>query len=631
MQRRRTPIRIGIRSSLASRKICTTLLLAVVPVALTMPVGDVASGQTGAGTAAQVPQFTAIDLNPPGFVESWATAISGGRQVGYGYGPATGGYGHALLWHGSAADVVDLHPNGFMISRALGISGGQEVGVGISSQPAGGSHALLWRGSAGSVVDLHPRGFVRSEASGISGEQQVGYGYGPATGEYRNALLWRGSASSVVDLHPHRFVRSEASGISGGQQVGFGSIGDCVPSESPVRAALLLAQDCHHALLWRRDGSVVDLNPSGSSSGAVGISGGQIVGSSGSWPSHALLWRTDGSVVDLNPSGVGLSKAEGVSGAEQVGYGYGYGPPGNLTHALLWRGDVNSVVDLHPFLPPGFDASHATGIDSNGDIVGYASGRASDNRNHAFLWRRKAGATAPAPPTGTPTPVPTLVTDERVVTVNAGGEAEIIVMDPLGHEFLPKREENHWELQMFDQMPGEYTVDVIGTGNGWFGVDVTVVDASRNDIAHFFQGLTAPGRISRFSFSGGVHPFVAFGARVKIRPSSKSFEVNGTFTLGPGGTISPETQPVTIWLHRILTIPPGSFRQTGQGTFVFDGTLEASTVLRVLLTQTGDKSYSFKIEGVGETDLPTENPVNVELAIGDNGGWINVNADFARE
>src|SRR5437016_4826408 len=150
-------------------------------------------------------------------------------------------------------------------------------------------------------------------------------------------------------------------------------------------------------------------------------------------------------------------------------------------------------------------------------------------------------------------------------------------MDPLGREFRPKREQNHWELTIFDQMAGQFTVDAIGTGNGEFGFDPTIVDASGNHIAHLFRGLTAPGRISRFTFSGEVHPFAAFGARVKINSSSKSFEVNGTFALGPGGTISPETQPVTIWLREELTIPAGSFKQIGQGTFAFEGTLEAWT------------------------------------------------------
>jgi hypothetical protein len=169
------------------------LLLAVATMAIVVPGSHVALNDAAAGIAAAPPLFTAIDLNPSGFIESWASGTSGGLQVGYGYGPATGGYGHALLWRGSAQSVVDLHPSGFLISRALGISGDQQVGVGISPQTAGGAHAVLWRGSAQSVIDLHPRGFVRSEASGISSEGQVGFWYGPPTGERRHALLWHGT------------------------------------------------------------------------------------------------------------------------------------------------------------------------------------------------------------------------------------------------------------------------------------------------------------------------------------------------------------------------------------------------------------------------------------------------------
>jgi hypothetical protein len=53
--------------------------------------------------------LSAVDLSPPGIPWSPATAVAGGRQVGWGAGPATNYYPRALLWSGSAESVVNLH------------------------------------------------------------------------------------------------------------------------------------------------------------------------------------------------------------------------------------------------------------------------------------------------------------------------------------------------------------------------------------------------------------------------------------------------------------------------------------------------------------------------------------------
>jgi hypothetical protein len=137
-----------------------------------------------------------------------------------------------------------------------------------------------------------------------------------------HAVLWTGSPASVVDLHPSGFDTSYATGVSSGQQVG------------------------------------------------EGFTGGQY---------HALLWTgSAASVVDLHPSGFTSSSACGVSDGQQVGYGN----TGGQFHALLWTGSADSVVDLHTFLPPEFTDSFASGIDADGNIVGYASG---PDAYHAFL------------------------------------------------------------------------------------------------------------------------------------------------------------------------------------------------------------------------------------------------------
>jgi len=311
---------------LHSGKIRAVLLLGLGTITMVNPSSAATSSQTASGQPA--PPFTAIDLNPNEFTNSRAWGVSGGQQVGEGHDQATGKR-HALLWRGSAASVVDLYPSG-RESEAHSICGGQQVGSGTGPFTGGRWHALLWRGSAASAVDLHPRGFDVSEALGTSGEQQVGYGH-TINDDVDHALLWHGSAASVVDLHSGGFFFSYALSISGRQQVG-----------------------------WR----------------AVDIGIGMPV-----WVPHALLWSgTAGSMVDLQGAGDGSSQAVATNGREQVGVRGG--------HALMWRGSAASVVDLHAFLPPGFATSNATGIDSNGDIVGYASLTGGPDDSHAFLWKR---------------------------------------------------------------------------------------------------------------------------------------------------------------------------------------------------------------------------------------------------
>ena len=74
-----------------------------------------AAAVLGGGQPAAAADYLAIDLNPSGFLNSHALGVSGGQQVGDGFGLATGGT-HALLWSGSAASVIDLNPSGFAFS-----------------------------------------------------------------------------------------------------------------------------------------------------------------------------------------------------------------------------------------------------------------------------------------------------------------------------------------------------------------------------------------------------------------------------------------------------------------------------------------------------------------------------------
>ena len=87
-------------------------------------------------------------------------------------------------------------------------------------------------------------------------------------------------------------------------------------------------------------------------------------------------------VTYLHPAGQDSSVAYSVSGGQQVGYG---SATGDYEHALLWAGTAGSVVDLHAYLPSQWMSSRAYGIDSSGNIVGYAWDENYTVR-HAVLW-----------------------------------------------------------------------------------------------------------------------------------------------------------------------------------------------------------------------------------------------------
>jgi hypothetical protein len=53
-------------------------------------------------------------------------------------------------------------------------------------------------------------------------------------------------------------------------------------------------------------------------------------------------------VVDLHPAGFAVSRAGGIWGGRQVGYGVPVGSGAMAWHALLWSGTAESVANLHP-------------------------------------------------------------------------------------------------------------------------------------------------------------------------------------------------------------------------------------------------------------------------------------------
>lgn len=274
---------------------------------------------------------TGVDLNPATASYSLATCADDFQQGGWAY--LSVGQ-HAVVWSGSAASYADLHPSGYNFSYCLGVHNGEQVGYAQQqSYFISASHAYSWHGSAASGVDLHPVSiYPFSRAVGCRDGEEVGYVSTVAYPEAEylayyhttsHAVRWVGTAASAVDLHPLGFDASEATCTSGTQQGGWGYI-------------------------------------------ALGTS-----------HLHALLWSgTADTVVDLHPAGYTESRINAMNATQQVGDGW-VGAPGvlgSVRHALAWSGTADTgitVVDLNQYLPAGCTHGVATGIDANGNIVGY--------------------------------------------------------------------------------------------------------------------------------------------------------------------------------------------------------------------------------------------------------------------
>ena len=334
-------------------------------------------------------EFHANDLTPAGTLSGLLSGAADGAQVGA--AATSTSSSHAMLLRGNALTAVDLHPLNYYYSMAMCTDGRQQGGWGSTST---GIHALVWNGSSAAYADLNPSGYMFSYCLGVSNGEQVGYAQNQSyfvTASH--AMCWRGSAASVVDLHPASpYGFSRAVGCSNGEEVGY------VSSLAYPDGDAAGYHTTSHAVRWAGTAaSAVDLNPAGyDASEATCTSGTQ----EGGWAyvavgvthQHAMLWSGDAaSALDLHPAGYTDSKVTALMGAKQVGEGWvgAASAFGSIRHALIWSGTADSVVDLNQYLPAGYANAVATGIDANGNVVGYAY-----NGAHPYGLAIPAGAIA---------------------------------------------------------------------------------------------------------------------------------------------------------------------------------------------------------------------------------------------
>lgn len=111
-------------------------------------------------------------------------------------------------------------------------------------------------------------------------------------------------------------------------------------------------------------------------------------------PSHALLWQgTANSLIDLHPAGWDASYAMATDGVRQVGWRERHtGQTGQF--ATMWSGSAKGWVDLHD---PTYSETNALGI-SGDEQVGYGFLQGGGTR--AVLWHNTASSIVSLHPVG---------------------------------------------------------------------------------------------------------------------------------------------------------------------------------------------------------------------------------------
>ena len=123
-------------------------------------------------------------------------------------------------------------------------------------------------------------------------------------------------------------------------------------------------------------------------------------------------------------------------------------------------------------------------------------------------------------------------------------------------------------------------------------------------------------------------PFTSLSFQIRLRlgpsPRDDSFVARAYITLSPESDgVDPPTESVTLRLGRYsFAIPPGHFREVGRGgSFVFEGEVNGAN-LTVGIRRRGRRGFVFGAVATGADLLGLDFPMEVGLAIGDDGGTV---------
>jgi hypothetical protein len=158
-------------------------------------------------------------------------------------------------------------------------------------------------------------------------------------------------------------------------------------------------------------------------------------------------------------------------------------------------------------------------------------------------------------------------------------------------------------------------------------------------------GGTTDAFITKFSF--GI-PFASLNAKLELDVDDGTFRLKARFRLGPGGSINPLTEAVTLGIGPYsVTIPAGSFKRHGE-VYEFEGVIRRVRLevsIRQRCREDGrdfddsegpnrrgcegnDAYYNLSAEGRGANLKGIANPVAVTVSIGDNSGTTDVPVDL---
>ncbi|QOJ01418.1 MAG: hypothetical protein HRU70_13345 [Phycisphaeraceae bacterium] len=240
----------------------------------------------------------------------------------------------------------------------------------------------MWHGTAESFVDLDFTNaqYLSSQARATAGNQIVGETISRVTGS-NIAVLWDATTRAWTILHPAGSRWSDAVATDGVRQGGR-----VMPAgQSEFRAALWFGSAA----------SYVDLHPPGyvrSQVHGLGADGGgaqvgsiQVAGQI----ERPVVWRgTMQSLVDLTPTAPGIRNAQVFATTGLVHAGHAVFQTTGLNAVLWLADDPASIVNLHRFLGSGWTSSTVaaiTRVDDTLYIAGRAT-RANHPREMAVSW-----------------------------------------------------------------------------------------------------------------------------------------------------------------------------------------------------------------------------------------------------
>ncbi|OFX15666.1 MAG: hypothetical protein A2Z18_10935 [Armatimonadetes bacterium RBG_16_58_9] len=265
---------------------------------------------------------------------------------------------------------------------------GQVVG---EANGALGRHAFLWDAAQG-IRDLGTLGGTGSSALGINDlGQVVGYAY-TANDSEPHRFLWdaidgmqdmgRGSARGINN--EGEIIEWSCVWDSAGIKIELGTLpgytyqtcANAINNNAQVVGLCSKSGGGLHAFIWDRVNGMQDLSLimglGGVDAVATDINDmGQVVGYArfpGSSDYHAFLWDRTSGVQDLGTLGL-YSYATGINrNGEVVGYTYVRIGTGFVDRAFVWD-DVNGMRDLGTL---GGNWGHASAINDSGHVVGFS-------------------------------------------------------------------------------------------------------------------------------------------------------------------------------------------------------------------------------------------------------------------